>query len=76
MARHRQDPLPVCHDDMFALAGHTKSYLLQRPNCVQMVDARDLAQGLYRNLEFADLLATQVLVDDKHVLANRIAYVV
>jgi hypothetical protein len=40
----RDDPDPVRHDDMLALARDPKSYFLQRANRVEMIDAGDFRQ--------------------------------
>jgi len=41
MARNRENPHTVRHDDMLALAHNTKTHLLQGPDRLQMIDARE-----------------------------------
>ena len=76
VAWHGQDALPVGHDRVLALADNAKPGLSECANGIEMVDARDLSQGLDRDLDFPHLLATQALVDDEQVLADSVPGVV
>ena len=44
MARDSKNTRPVAQDNMFALPQDDKASLLQRPDSIKMIDARDLGQ--------------------------------
>jgi hypothetical protein len=41
VARNRDNPLAVRHDDMLALPSDTETGLFKRPHCVKVIDAGD-----------------------------------
>lgn len=42
VTRNRNEMHPVTHDDVLALSQNLESRLFQRPNCLEMINARDL----------------------------------
>ncbi len=62
---NRHDSLTVAHDDVLALANDPKSSLLEHPHRFEMIDARDLGQGLNSYFNFANFLAAQLFVNDR-----------
>ena len=74
VARDREDPLPIGHHDVPTLAHDPESGFLERPNGVEMVDSRELGQGL-RDLDFPDLSALNELITHDEILVDRLAYV-
>jgi hypothetical protein len=49
---------------MLALACNPETRLLKGAHCIQVVDASDFGQTLHRDLDFADLLATELFLND------------
>lgn len=62
VAGNRHDALTVAHDDVLSLTDDLETGLLERPHGVEVIDARDLWQGLDDHFDFADVLATELLV--------------
>ena len=44
VARNSEDSRPVAHDDVLALAKDNEARLFERPDCIKMIDARELGQ--------------------------------
>jgi hypothetical protein len=65
MAGNSHDALTVAHDDVLALAHNSEAGLFKRAHGVEVVDAWDLGQGLYGYFDFANILAAQLIVDDR-----------
>ena len=57
MTRYGHDALTVAHDDVLPLADDPESGFFERAHGVEMVDARDLGQGLDGYFDFANVLA-------------------
>jgi len=64
------DPHAIGHHNVLALAGDTKSRLLQRPNRVEVANAWDLRHGSDRNLDLSDLRTLDERTRDLEVLAD------
>jgi len=45
VTRDRYDPIPIRHDDMFALARNPETRLRQGTNSVKVIDAGQLGHG-------------------------------
>jgi hypothetical protein len=44
VAGNGEDARAVAHDDVLALAQHDKPCLLERPDCIEVIDAGELGQ--------------------------------
>lgn len=53
----------IGHDNVLALAGDTESRLLERPDGITVIDARESGQ-LDRHVDLADLGVTKLLFND------------
>ena len=65
MARNSNNAQTVAHDDVLPLAHDPEASFLERANGVEMIDARDLRQGLDGYFDFANVLAAKLLIDDR-----------
>jgi hypothetical protein len=72
VARDRHDALSVAHDDVLSLAHEPEAGFLECAYGVQVIDARDLGQGLDDHFDLADVLAPELLVDNGQILADRV----
>ena len=62
--RNSDNPNAVGHHDVFALPGDAKARLLQSPDGVLMVDARNARHGLRGNVHFTDDCTLQKVIAD------------
>ena len=44
VTRNGEDSRPVAHDDVLALAKDSEARFFERPDCIKMVDARELGR--------------------------------
>jgi hypothetical protein len=49
---------------MLALACNPETGLLKGAHCIQVIDASDVGQTLHRDIDFANLFATELFLDD------------
>src|SRR5207344_65224 len=61
VTRNGENPLPVGHHDMFALARNPEAGFLEGPHGIEVIDAWNLGQGLHRNFDFANLFVFELL---------------
>lgn len=64
VTRNGKNALAIRHHNMLALACNPETRLLKGAHCIQVVDASDFGQTLHRDLDFADLLATELFLND------------
>ena len=60
VTRNGKDPLPIGHHDVLALAHDLEPRLFEGAHRVEVIDARDLWQGLYRDLDVANFFALKL----------------
>jgi len=60
VARNGHDTLTIAHDNMLSLRCYSKAGFFERPHGVEMIDARDLRQGLDGNFDFANVFAAKL----------------
>ena len=72
MPRNGHDALTVAHDDVLALAHYSKPGFFERAHGVKVIDAWDLGQDLEDYFDFANVLAAQLIVDDRQILTDRV----
>jgi hypothetical protein len=70
VARNGQDARTIAHYDMLPLAKDRKSGLFERSYCVKMIDARKLGQGSTCHFDDPNVLATELLVDNRQVFGD------
>jgi hypothetical protein len=61
VTRNGEDPLPIGHHDVLALARNPEPRLFEGAHRIEVIDAWDLGQRLYRDLDFANFHAPQLL---------------
>jgi hypothetical protein len=71
MSGNGHDALTVAHDNVLALAHYSEPGLFERAHGVEVIDAWDLGQGLEGYFDFANVLAAQLIVDDRQILTDR-----
>ncbi len=64
VTRNGENALAIRHHNMLALACNPETRLLKGTHCIQVVDASNFGQTLDRDLDFADLFATELFLDD------------
>jgi hypothetical protein len=67
-----QDPLPIRHYDVFALARDPEPGFLQGSHSIEVIDARNLGQGLHRDLDFANFFTLELLFNYSQVFSDRV----
>ena len=66
------NPLPVPQHGVLSLARNPGPGLLERAHSIEVIDARNLGQVLYRDLDFANLFALELLFHHGKVLSDSI----
>lgn len=69
VARNGDDALSIGHHDVLALTRDSEADFLEHPDCVEMIDARDLRHAL-TYLDLADIAVLKQLISHDEVLAN------
>ncbi len=64
VTRNGENTLAICHHNMLALACNPETGLLKGAHCIQVIDASDVGQTLHRDIDFANLFATELFLDD------------
>ena len=62
VTRNGEDPLPIGHHDVLALACNSEACLFEGAHRIEMNDAWNLGQVLHRDLDLANFFALKLLV--------------
>ena len=66
MPRNRHEPNTVAHDRVLGTGAHdAETSLLQRPDCLQVVDARQLGHRSDGNFDLSNLVLLQRLLNGR-----------
>ena len=72
VARDDHNTLTVAHDDVLTLAHDPETSLFECSHGDEVIDARNLGQGLDSHFDFANFLAAELLIDNRQVFADRV----
>ncbi len=68
-SRDSEDALAIGHHDVLAFSSDPEASLLQSPNSVTVVDARDPGH-LHRHVDLADVSVTELLLNDFDIFSD------
>lgn len=75
VAGNGQDTLAIRHDDMLALTRDPKPRLFEGSHSIEVIDARNLGQGLDRDFDFANFFTLELLFNYREVVSDRVSNV-
>lgn len=67
---NREDANAIGHYNVLALTHDAKASFLQRSDSDEMIDARNLRHGLYRDSHFAHIFTLNQIVDRRKIFSN------